>query len=132
MGTNKPGYKGKNFIISFDSQEGIIFLEDWGGVDEEKALEMKEKVVEFSEKIPPNKLVRLLVEAEKYEYAKVTPEARRVFLSLAKIIRNKKTKIALVTSSPTVRLVSRFLAIGIKDFNSFATKEEGIKWLKSK
>lgn len=130
MQTNRLGYKGEKFIISFDPQEGVVFLKDWGGVDEKKALEMKEKIIEFLEKIPQGEPIRLLVEAERY--VKVTPEARRIFFSLVKIIREKKIRITLITSSPTVRVVASFIGFAVKNFKSFTTKEEGVKWLKSK
>lgn len=120
-------YRGKNFTISFDSEKEVVFLKDWGGVDEQKAKEMKDKIIEFLEKISPGSPVRLLIEVEKY--IKVTPEARRVFFSLVKIIREKKVRMALITSSPTVRVVARFIGVAIESFNAFDTKEEGMKWL---
>ncbi len=127
---NKIGYreyKGRKFTISFDSEKGIVSLKDWGGVDEQKAEEMRDKIVEFIEKIPPQGPIKLLIEVEKY--IKVTPKARRVFFSLAKTMREKKVRMALVTSSPTVRVVARFIGVAIESFDAFANKEEGIKWL---
>lgn len=120
-------YKGEKFIISFDFEKGIVFLKDWGGVDGKKAKEMKNKIMEFLEKILPGSPVRLLIEVEKY--IKVTPEARRVFFSLVKIMKGKKVRMALVTSSPTVRVVARLIGVAIESFNTFDTKEEGINWL---
>ncbi len=120
-------YKGRKFTISFDPKKGIVFLKDWGGVDEQKAKEMKNKIVEFLEKISPGSPVKLLIEVEKY--IKMTPEARRVFFSLVKIMREKEVRVALITSSPTVRVVARFIGVAIEAFNSFNTKEEGTRWL---
>ena len=130
MKTNKLEYKGEKLIISFNPKEGIIFLKEWGGINEKKAIEMKEKIIEFLEKIPPDEPTRLLIVAEKY--IGVTPEARRALFSLAKIVKGKKARIALVSSSPAVRVLARFIAFGIKNFKPFSTKEEGMKWLKSK
>ena len=130
MEKNIIEYKEEKFLVSFDPEDGIIFLKEWGGIDGKKAKKMKEKLTEFLEKIPPSKPIRLLVEDEKF--VKVTPEARRIFFSLVKIAREKKVKIALVTSSPTIRVVARFIGFTMKDFNFFTTKEEGIKWLKEK
>ena len=129
MQEDKIEHQGKNFTISLDLKQNIIFLVDWGGVDEVKADEMKRKILEFTERIPPTEPVRLMVEAKKFE--KITPKARKIFFSLVKRLRDKKTKIALITLSPTVRLVGRFIGYAIKDFKTFSTKQEGIKWLKN-
>lgn len=131
MDQNELQYKGEKFSIRWDPREEMFFMKFWGDHEKSDAEDFAKNFFDIADRIPKTGAIYLLLDVS--EQGKLNHEARRVYTyELAK--RALPTYSAICGLNLVLRLAMGFILTvlkkKLKDVRSFATLEEGRKWLR--
>ena len=110
------------------NEENILYITIVGGLDEEKAIQIKKAVSKLKD-ISGRKWHTI---TDINKAGRITSEARKIFTDMSE--NGNSDKIAIFGGHPVARVLAAFV-MGVskkKDMRFFKSKEEALAWLKEK